>query len=434
MLLLILPGVIFFSSCNKEDNKVGIDIQPPNDRLGIQKTDTVSMYAYSKRVDSVRTDETASSMLGSLMDPIFGATTASIYTQFRLSQTATTFGENPVLDSLVLTIDYTNLYGDTNAILTLEVYEMAEKIHIDSVYYSDHSVECYPTLIASKTFNPNLKDSIVIGPDTLEPHLRVNLSQANPEFAQKLLSATEENLNTQDDFQDFFYGLYLKIQEVNNGGGIIYVNLLSTLSEMVLFYHNDEEDSLAFPFIINSNAAYFGQFRHNYSLAQPIFKEQVIDGDTTNGRNTCYIQAMAGVKTFIRFPHIRNLYDDGLIAINEARLFLKLQEEAPLYRPAQLLVMVKSDGEGGYSILDDQLEGVGYFGGIYDPDTRGYWFRITSSIQEILQTTDPDYGFELFISGGSILAERSILTGYAPDPPVPADDRMKLVITYTKVR
>jgi hypothetical protein len=431
--MLILVGTIFFSACEKENKNIGIDVQPPNDRLGVVKTDTITIDAYSRRVDSVRTDETSSSLLGSIMDPIFGATTANIYTQFRLSQTATTFGENPVLDSLVLTLDYRNLYGDTNAILTLEIYEMSEKIHIDSSYYSNVSVDYYPTLIASKTFNPNLKDSIVIGPDTLKPHLRVNLSQTNPEFAQKLLSATEENLNTQDDFQDYFYGLYLKVQEVNSGGGIIYINLLSTLSEMVLFYSNDEEDSLAFPFIISGNAAYFGEFKHNYSVAQPIFRSQVIDGDTSNGRNTLYVQAMGGVKTFIRFPHLRNLITDGTVAINEARLFINLQEEEPLYNPAQSLVLVKSDGEGGYFILDDQLEGQDYFGGIYDSGSQGYWFRITRSIQKILESAEPDYGFELFITGGSILAERSILTGYDPDPPVPAGDRMKLVITYTKV-
>lgn len=432
-LILILSGIILFTACKKENNNVGIDIQPPNDQLGVLSTDTLSIYAYSRRVDSVKTDETSTSLLGSIFDPIFGVSTANIFTQFRLSQTAISFGENPVVDSLMLTLDYKGAYGDSNAVLTVEIYEMTESIYLDSAYYSNNAVAYDPTLVASKTFTPNLTDSIVVGTDTLRPHLRINLSETNPALAEKLLSATDDDLNTQDDFLEFFKGLYIKVQDANNTGAIVYLNLTSTLSEMVLFYHNDEEDSLAFPFIISNKTAYFGHFAHDYSLAQPIFKSQVIDGDTTNGRNTCYVQAMAGVKTYLKMPTLRNMYQDGKIAVNEARLFIKLQEEDPIFDPALSLVLVRSDGEGGYQITSDQLEGLGYFGGIYDEASRGYWFRITTTIQDIMSSEDPDYGFEIFLSGGSVNAQRSILTGYDPVAPVPVEDRMKLVLTYTKV-
>ena len=432
--ILILAGVLLFSACKKENNIVGIDIQPPGDKLGVSRIDTVSVIAYSQLVDSVRTDETSTSLLGSLYDPVFGTTTTNIFAQFRLSQTATTFGDNPVVDSLILTLDFTGLYGDSSAVLTLEIYEMSAMIHKDTNFYSDTAVSYYPELIASKTFTPNLTDSLIVNGDTLKPHLRINLSETNPSLAEKLLAATEEDLNTQENFQEYFNGLYFKVQEKSSGGAILYTSLISDLSEMVMYYRNDEEDSLSFPFLITSNSAYFGQFLHNYQAAQPIFRQQVIEGDTSLGKTTCYIQAMAGVKTIIKFPHLRKLTESGTVAINEARLFLKLQEAEPLFTPAQTLVLVRSDGEGGFTVISDQLEGLDYFGGVYDPATKGYWFRITSTIQDILTSDEPDYGFELFISGGSVNAQRSVLNGYDPHEPVPYDDRMKLVLTVTDVQ
>ena len=82
----------------------------------------------------------------------------------------------------------------------------------------------------------------------------------------------------------------MKFTDVSSGGAIFSTNLLSTWSEMTLFYSNDEEDSLVYPFIISTYAAYFGEFRHNYATAQPAFRSQVLEGDTSLGKNTIYLQ------------------------------------------------------------------------------------------------------------------------------------------------
>lgn len=432
-LLMIVSGILFFTACEDDQNNVGLDIQPPGDRLNVFTTDTFSVYAYSKPVDSVRTDETSVSLLGSIHDPIFGTTTASLYTQFRLSETAVSFGDNPVLDSLVMTLDYKSLYGDTNALLTMEVYEITEKFYPDSLYYSNMSLAHDPVLIATKTFMPHIKDSVIVDGDTVKPHFRINLSQTNPTLANKLISASSDDLNTQDDFQEYFYGLYLKFTDVSSGGAIFSTNLLSTWSEMTLFYSNDEEDSLVYPFIISTYAAYFGEFRHNYSLAQPAFRSQVLEGDTSLGKNTIYLQTMAGVKSFIKIPFLRDIENAGHIAINEARLFISAQEADPYLPPAGTLVLVRADGEGGYDFLPDDNVGDDYFGGYYNEDDDGYWFRITETVQDMLSGDDPDYGFELYISGGSVNHSRCILTGFDPPFPVPFDDRIRLSLTYTKL-
>jgi hypothetical protein len=428
---LFLITALLFTTCKKENNDLGLEIQPPSDKLNVFSTDTTSVIAYSQIVDSVKTDETSVSLLGSILDPIFGKSTASFFTQLRLSQSAVSFGTNPVLDSLILSLKYKGYYGDTNAVMTIRVFELAEQIQLDSQYYSQQSVAIKETLLGQKTFTPDFTNDMILGEDTLAPHLRVNLGTLTSELANKLFNAPADSMANNGSFLNYFYGLYVTAEPANSDGVIIYLDLLSSLSEMTLYYHNDTEDSLSFEYLINSNCARFGNYSHDYSLGSPAFKTQAIDKDTTLGKSICYVQALGGVKTFVRFPSIKNYYSNGKIAVNEARLFLSCYEPDPGLEVASTLVLVKRKAEGGYTITNDQLEGANYFGGYYDKDNHGYWFRITSTIQELMRSSDPDYGLEIYVSGGAVNAQRVLLNGTSPQLPSAPEDRMKLIITYT---
>lgn len=428
---LILVSALLYAACNKEDHGVGLNIQPPGDKLNVISTDTTTVIAYSQIVDSVKTDETSVSLLGSLLDPVFGKTTASFYTQLRLSLTAFSFGTNPVPDSLILTLKYKDHYGDTNAVMTVSVYELAEQIQLDSLYFSHQSVAVKETLLGQKTFTPDFSSDVIVGTDTLDPHLRINLGTLSTELATRLLSAPADTMESSTSFLNYFYGLYVTAEPANSGGIIIYLDLLSSLSEMTLYYHNDTEDSLSYAYLINSNCARFGHYDHDYSLASPEFRAQVIDKDTSLGQSICYEQALAGVKTFVRFPNIRNYYSDGKIAVNEARLFVSCADTSSELKVATSLVLVTKTEEGGYVITNDQLQGEGFFGGYYDKNINGYWFRITSTVQDLMRSADPDYGLEVYVSGGAVNAQRVLLYGTSPQSPGTAEERMKLVITYT---
>ncbi|MCU0370631.1 MAG: DUF4270 domain-containing protein [Bacteroidales bacterium] len=432
---LIIVLALLLLTCKDDNNNLGLDLQPPDDKLFVYSTDTNTIVAFSQIVDSVKTDETSLSPLGSMMDPVFGVSTASFYTQFRLSQTAFNFGTTPYPDSLVLTLDYAGFYGDSTSAMTIRVYELAEQIEIDSAYYSNMTLEAKTTLLAEKTFVPNFTDSVVVKEDTLAPHLRINLTDITYSLAVKLLETPADSLDNNASFLNYFYGLYVTAEPAYSGGAILYFNLMSTLSGMTLYYHNVSGDSLEFPYLINSNCARFGSFTHDYSLGDASFRAQVVEKDTALGTNICYVQALGGVKTFIRFPNLKNFYTDSKIAVNEARFFLKCAETEPILDPATLLIMVRRTEDGSYEILDDQLQGSDYFGGYYDDDDDGYWFRITSTVQDLMRadTTQTDYGFEIYLSGGAVNGERVLLGGSDPQVPELAEDKMKLVITYTKL-
>jgi hypothetical protein len=421
------------SACKDDDNNLGLNLQPPNDKLNIVYSDTTKVVAYSQLVDSIRSDETSTTLLGSLLDPVFGKTTASFYTQFRLSKSSHSFGDNPVADSLVLTLLYDGSYGDSTAEITLKVHEMAGQIHPDTNYYSNQSVALKQTLLAQKTFVPNYEDSVIVLGDTLIPHLRVNLGQISSELVDRLINIPADSMETNESFLNYFYGLYVSAEPTIFNGQLIYFDLVASLSRMTIYYHNDTEDSLRFDYVINANCARFGHFEHDYSLASQAFKAQVLDKDTALGQATCYAQSLSGVKTFVRFPNIRNYYDNGKIAINEARLFVNCFQSDPDLPVATNLILVQKADSAGYIVTLDQLEGSDYYGGEYDSKKNGYWFRITLTIQDLLQSTDPDNGFEIYLSGGAVNAERVLLSG--PDPLLlpQEEDRMKLVITYTEI-
>lgn len=429
---LFLVAAILLTTCKKEDNNLGLNIQPPGDKLNVVSTDTSTVIAYSQIADSVKTDETSLSLIGSLLDPVFGKSTASFYTQFRLSKSAYDFGTTPYPDSLILSLDYAAFYGDSTAPMTIKVYELADQLHIDSTYYSNQTVNIKSTLLAQKTFTPDFSNNVIIGEDTLDPHLRINLNSLTSELAFKLLSA--DSMADNSSFLNYFYGLYVTVEPVNSGGSIISLDLMSTLSEMTMYYHNATGDSLKFQYVINSSCARFGNFTHDYSLGDAAFKAQVLNKDTSLGKSICYVQALGGVKTFVRFPHIKDYYANGKIAVNEARLFVYANEPDAELDVASTLVLVTKDADSGYIITQDQLEGASYFGGFYDKNRHGYWFRITSTVQELMRSENPDYGLEIYVSGGAVNAQRVLLNGTSPQLPVAPEDRMKLVITYTPLK
>ncbi|MCK4639308.1 MAG: DUF4270 family protein, partial [Bacteroidales bacterium] len=141
ILLSLFVITILILSCNKEFDKIGLDIQPAEDKLNVKYNDTTTLVTYSVREDSIPTGNSSVSLLGSYKDPIMGKSTASIYTQLRLSIAGYNFGEAPILDSLILSLAYSGSYGDTTTPQTVKVYELSGKLYPDSSYYSNHNIQ-----------------------------------------------------------------------------------------------------------------------------------------------------------------------------------------------------------------------------------------------------------------------------------------------------
>lgn len=416
--------VFLFSSCSKPPGKIGAEIQPEQSQLEVFYLSTTEVSAYSLPEDSIRTDETAVNLLGSIMDPVFGSSVAGIYSQFKLSEVAHDFGETPILDSLIFQLLYANSsYGDTITPLTVHAYEMTEGIDFLEEYYSNTTIPVASTDYGKFQYIPRPHDSVYIEDDTLAPMLRINLSDASSDLGYKFLHADTSVLKDSEAFIEFFKGLYLVTEPVNEGGSISYFNLLAgneNSSKMILYYHNtypeEYPDSvgppLSFDFIVNQFTPRFNKYEHDFTQAESEFKAQVIGGDTTLGLQKFYTQGIAGVKSIVRLPDLRKTNDLDIVAINEAKLVFNGFEEEPFNGAPSQLALVEIQEDGSYLPLIDEAEGSYFFDGTYNSSTNSYTFRITRHIQSLISdTTKSNNGLYMFVRGESIKPERFIFNG-----------------------
>ena len=112
MVLTVVLGVILFSGC-KDENELGRDILPDGDYLNTIFSDTTQVSTLTMKEDSLRADELSLQLLGSDKNPVFGLSTASVFTQVNLEGTPT-FSNLPQADSLVLILSYSDRISSLN--------------------------------------------------------------------------------------------------------------------------------------------------------------------------------------------------------------------------------------------------------------------------------------------------------------------------------
>ena len=436
--LFLIFSLISFISCKKDPYTLGFSLLPPTDTLTAVSSDTATIIAYSVIQDSIRTDKTATNMLGSLYDPIFGITTASFCTQVLLSTEDVNFGDRPVLDSVVLMLRYSGVYGDSTALQRVKVFELNEDISLDSVYYSNHKVNYYNTLLADYTFKPNFKDSIPIYGTNVPAHLRINLSKRTNYFGNKILYAPPDALLSNNGFIKFIKGLYIESSPVSSGGAILSFNMSSNLTNLIIYYHHEDgEDSLGYSFILNQYAARINTFDHNnYNEALPEVRNQLLNNDTAGGKQLLYLQGLAGTKVKIRLPYILDYGKSQKIAINNAVLILKNFETDTTLSPPPQLYIVQEDSTGQLYYLFDYQEGTAFAGGTYHASDRSYRFRITRHLQKLVLDEAPNNDLYLLINNPSKSAldpTRLVGVGTEGQPPSISSDKLQLQIIYTKI-
>ena len=428
---LMFTILFFITACTKEPDKIGLDVQPPNDKINVIFTDTVEVVAYSEIMDSISTDEFSANILGSYMDLIFGKTTAGFYTQIRLSDNNVNFGSGAVLDSIVLHLQYSGSYGYSSSPLNIKVFEVAQDMYQDSTYYSNRKLPIHTKPFFNELVYPKPYDSI--DQDSVKYPGVLSL-RMHPQLGYNFIGKSgQTELSDNDYFLQYFKGLYITVDPVSAKGIMLYFNLESVASNLTLYYHNDE-DTLSYIFVINDKCARFNNFDHNdYDDASTEFKQQVKYNDTLKGKELLYVQAMAGVRTKIRFKDIRNLAKGKHIIINKAELFMKATVDQPELTPPDRLALAKINEEGTNEFTPDQLAGDAYFGGYYDSNTKEYRFRITKYIQQLIDGKIEDYGLALMVSGNAVTSNRAVFTGTDPSDPSYQPQRFRIHISYTSL-
>ncbi len=428
--LFIFPlTVLLLQSCEKPED-LGYDIVAvPGEVLNVAFVDTVTVKFESFLVDSVASKSLSSHLLGSMNDEIFGTSSASIYTQVRMISSNLDFGTNPVCDSIVLSFDYSSLYGDSNTVHHIKVYELDQDIYLDSTYYSNQNKTIkYPALF-DQEIPFRFKDSVPLFDDgsMSPPHLRLKLSQS---FGNLIISKSgQTELSDNTEFLKFLKGFYVTVDPKGQGGSLAGLSLLSNFSNLCLYYHNDTDTSEEY-FLINSNCARFSNFNHhNYLGSDLTFYNQVVKGNSSLQSTQFYQQPMASVRTRITFPYLDELAKHGTQrALHQAILVLNVADyvDTVLYPLPLSLSIVGEDSLGNLLNLIDYYEGATYFGGNLNRSNREYTFTLTRTIQDMLLGISEYKSLVLIISGEAIHPKRLVLNSFNSPS---RKSRLKLIYT-----
>ncbi|TXB64665.1 DUF4270 domain-containing protein [Vicingus serpentipes] len=432
----LMLSVIFFTtlfSC-KKDGELYPEFNSEN--LIVSFTDTLSISTKVLRDDSINTFNVSSNLLGIYNDSIFGLSSASFYSELTLSGANVNFGNNAIIDSIVLSLKYKSpldFYGELFTPMDINVYELTEEISGDE-YNSAQDINYNPTPIGN--FNDTLYITtpvkVINNQDTtsFDPHLRIRLNDA---IGQTILNAGDDGqtISNNDAFKSIFKGLYISPSSsvtsstLQKGkGAIVSFDVNSSLSTVTLYYHNDS-DTTSYSFIMNSESKKFNRFDHNYA-GTDVEKHinNTIDLDST----LTYVQSMGGVKTKIEIPNIKDLAKIENIIINKAEIVFPLKDNSNATLQAiQTLALTGINESGDAVFLIDNFEGTDYFGGTLDAENKTYSFNIARHIQRIITGTEEDYGLYLIATGSAVSANRSVLNSA-----IHPTSKMKLNITYSK--
>lgn len=405
--LFFLSLMLVFSCKKKEPETpsvIGLDVQPENDLVGVTITDSVSLYMFTQKIQSTRSYNDSYKYLGSVLDPIFGRTDASIYTNFSISNNLTnlTFGANPVLDSAEMVIRYTGEYlGDTATALTFQLHVLNQKLDA-SVTYSTNSTVPYSSSMVSTIVGkvrPRGENVCLILP------LDNNLAD--------YILKTNSNLVNNTAFQNAYKGFYLTTKNSSlagaGSGSIRRFDLDDAVSGVNIYYHDGNSASsktqnFLFSFS-GSDAIRFNHIDHDYTkgATQNLFDQ--VNGTeaaaTALGNSNVYLNSFGGTRIKIDLPYLKNFTDSQNVSISRAELIIKVDENVSPYNlsfgyPSNL-ALIACRADGTEELVYDQLDAADFvkYGGSYDATNKEYKFNIARQIQKILNGSVSYNGFYL---------------------------------------
>ena len=382
-LLHFILVIIIFNSCT-DPNNLGLEVQPESDIITFNVTENFTWQeGFTISEDSLPSDETLSLLLGQINDPIFGENSAEFITQILLSANNNIIGENPEVDSVILSYSYSGYYGELEDFSSVNVQEIDFDIFKDSVYYSN-------------SFNLENTNSLVntfaIKKENESPFLKISLKNT---FGQKILDFGETTLQENDVFLQNFRGLHVTANSQNT---ILYLNPSGLNTKLVIYYHNSSQDSLELEFQLDNNTARVNLFndKSNFSIL--------------NDQSYKYIQSMAGYKLLVNINGLDSIKKvlSGK-SINKAIMTFTIADDSQIDYPAhEKLLLVRLDDEDRNIFLTDYIiEGESYFGGTLQ--NGEYNFNITRYLYQLINNNSYTNKLYLLPTGSTVNANRSIL-------------------------
>jgi hypothetical protein len=384
IVFFVILSLILYS-CKKPKDSLGSDIGNLDGQIGSKVFDT-TITAVSVLLDSVRTDRVAAGMLGSFFDPIFGQTTADLYTDFRLNQLNATGYAGAIVDSVILTFRYNNpsFYGNVNkyrGYQTFTVYRLLESMKVqtsaEAGYYSGTNLQYDENNpLATISFVPNVYDSIELASSKQPAQFRVKL---NKSFGQQLLTGSNTAFANDDSFRTYFKGLFIKSKPITTpgNGGILSFLMPSAFSKLAIYYN----DTSVFEAGVKENSVWINKFSHNYANAE----FNIVNGEIS-GETNLYLQPMSGMYIKVNLPNLDFFKNNKQYAINKAELIFTVDENKTKNSPLPSILYLQSINSSGnrVNVADATSFSSSVLDGLYNSTKKQYRFLITFHVKNII--------------------------------------------------
>jgi len=361
--MAILFFIIAVSSCDEDFNTIGADIIG-NEGLLAKPYESNNIIAYSRILDPVQTNIVPVHSMGVYNDHTFGKSTSDLINQVLLTETDPIFGDtlgHPIsLQSVILYIPfYSNVtvegtgadevrtytldsvYG--NQPINISMYESNyylrdtdpdSNFQDPQLYYSNQGdlfENSWGDLIYEiEDFVPSDDGYVFVDEDDeanktfVAPGVRVNLPL--PFFQEKILDQEgEQVLSSNNNFKEYFRGLYFDIESNTEEGSLFIFNPEFANITLNYNFQSPKEDENGNPvldddgnqiietvdeeFVINFGGVSLNTYTNE--LPQNII-EAIDNPDLDNGEESLYVRGGEGVLTVINLFSGLDTDEDGV--------------------------------------------------------------------------------------------------------------------------
>lgn len=344
--LVLCLTLIFAQACEKDFTSLDSDVINSDNAINFETSSIeYPIVTHSRIVDPVQSNNLPSFLLGYNNHAIYGESTSSFVGQMVPDQYSPDFGDNAVLDSVILTIPYfsrgietsdeddityelDSVYGGSPIKLSiyrnnffLRSFDPYGEFDDSQKYYSNGSLSDLESisqgqlegelLFEINDFVASANQINLTELDTLDvpfvsqkiaPALRFRLDTPNDNYWQNLIFENEDDpvLLSENNFKEFFRGLYIKVEGINSEGSMMLLNLASTNTSLTIHYTSDtpitdetdtsnEDDITSYQndYVINFSGVLLNIFDNNFSV-------DVSNSDEVNGDENIYLKGGEG--------------------------------------------------------------------------------------------------------------------------------------------
>lgn len=364
--------IIFTASCDKDFSSIDSDVINSENAINFSTSSiNYPIVASNSKVNPIKTNNLPSFMLGYKNDLVFGESKASFLGQIIPTEFSPTFGQNIVLDSVILTIPYysrgveTSDEGDISYEIDSVYGNSATKLYIyksnfylrdfnptgefnDSQnYYSNGAITNSEYINQSEIEGVLLYESGILGDGSddfipsseridlteldslgesyisgsIAPAIRLKLDNPNGNFWQNLIFDNEGSsvLINGSSFKEFFRGIYIKAEGINSEGSMMLLNFASSNTKLTLHYTSettitdDSSSGASDEIIVNQNEYVFNFTGNLINIFDNNFQIDVSNSNTTVGDEKLYLKGGEGYMSSIDLFRGDVENDDGEI-------------------------------------------------------------------------------------------------------------------------